>query len=85
MASTTYSPQYLAESRTAVLNTFYSIPIPLEILSTSLRLWSVRTREADAKRLRFDDYLMIWATVSIRDHHRKKNWVDDFASINRNR
>ncbi|KAI7773964.1 hypothetical protein LA080_009510 [Diaporthe eres] len=63
MASATYSPQYLAGSRTAVLNTFYSIPIPLEILSTSLRLWSVRTREADAKRLRFDDYLMIWATT----------------------
>lgn len=85
MPSATYSPQYLAESRTAVLTAFYSIPIPLEILSTSLRLWSVRTREADAKRLSFDDYLMVWATVSIADHHNKNQCVGILASINRNR
>lgn len=82
MSSATYSPQYLAESRTAILNTFYAIPIPLEILSTSLRLWSVRTRETDAKRLRFDDYLMIWATVSMHRYHIVKHGMDGFSPMN---
>lgn len=63
MATTTYSSEYLAESRTAVLNAFYSIPIPLEILSTAFRLW-VKARPSSQGHLAFDDYLVIWATVS---------------------
>lgn len=59
----TYSPQYLAESRTTLLNVFYSIPIALVIFSTGLRLWSVTTRIEYARIFGFDDYLMIWATV----------------------
>lgn len=82
MPSPSHSPQYLAESRTAILNAFYAIPIPLEILSTSLRLWSVRTRETDAKRLSFDDYLMIWATVSTHRHHIVEHWMSGLSSIN---
>ncbi|KAI1765355.1 hypothetical protein GGR53DRAFT_529579 [Hypoxylon sp. FL1150] len=63
MATTgTYSAEYLAESRTTVLNTFYAIPIPLEILSTVFRLW-VKARPSSQGYLAFDDYLMIWATV----------------------
>ena len=56
-----YSPEYLAESRTVLLTAFYSIPIPLEILSTAFRLWvKLRVRGG---WLAFDDYLIIWATV----------------------
>ncbi|KAI6084839.1 hypothetical protein F4821DRAFT_165286 [Hypoxylon rubiginosum] len=63
MATTgTYSAEYLAESRTTVLNTFYAIPIPLEIISTVFRLW-VKARPSSQGHLAFDDYLMIWATM----------------------
>lgn len=62
--ATAYSPEYLAESRTTVLNVFYSIPIPLEILSTAFRLW-VKARPSSQGHLAFDDYLMIWATVRL--------------------
>ncbi|KAI4867955.1 hypothetical protein F4820DRAFT_170150 [Hypoxylon rubiginosum] len=61
--ATAYSPEYLAESRTTVLNVFYSIPIPLEILSTAFRLW-VKARPSSQGHLAFDDYLMIWATMA---------------------
>lgn len=81
MSLATYSPQYLAESRTAVLIAFYSIPITLEILSTSLRLWAVRTREKDVKRLSLDDYLMVWATVSIL--HRKSHGMGVLVELSR--
>ncbi|KAH7018858.1 hypothetical protein EDB80DRAFT_869534 [Ilyonectria destructans] len=61
MASTDApSAEYLAESKTTLLNALYSIPIPLELTSTLLRLW-VRTRSTS---LAFDDYLMIWATIT---------------------
>ncbi|KAI1135058.1 hypothetical protein F5Y05DRAFT_190816 [Hypoxylon sp. FL0543] len=63
MATTTYSPEYLAESRTKLLNAFYSIPIPLEVLSTAFRLW-VKARPSSQGYLAFDDYLMIWATMA---------------------
>ncbi|KAL2866652.1 putative integral membrane protein PTH11-like [Aspergillus lucknowensis] len=55
------SAEYLAQSRVTDLNVCYSIPIPLEILSTSLRLWA----ELHPRRngLAFDDFLMIWATA----------------------
>ena len=58
----TYDPAYLAESRVTLVTVFYSIPIFLMILSTTLRLWA--KLRAEPKRLAFDDYLMIWATVS---------------------
>ncbi|XXG95072.1 hypothetical protein Hte_001332 [Hypoxylon texense] len=61
--ATTYSAEYLAESKTTVLNTFYAIPIPLEILSTAFRLW-VKARPSSQGHLAFDDYLMIWATMA---------------------
>ena len=58
-----YSTEYLAQSRTGLLTTFYSVPIPLEILSTAFRLW-VKVR-AKGGRLAFDDYLIVWATVRV--------------------
>ncbi|KAI5861613.1 hypothetical protein GGS23DRAFT_611709 [Durotheca rogersii] len=63
MATATYSPQYLAESRTALVNAFYSIPIPLEIGSTAFRLWT-KARPPSQAHFAFDDYLIIWATMS---------------------
>ncbi|KAI1801122.1 hypothetical protein F4811DRAFT_556131 [Daldinia bambusicola] len=58
-----YSPEYLAESRVALVNAFFSIPIPIEILSTALRLW-VKARPPSQRRLAFDDYFIIWATIT---------------------
>lgn len=64
MATSTveYSAEYLAESKAVLLNTFYSIPIPLEILSTAFRLWA-KVHRPKRSRLAFDDYFVIWATV----------------------
>ncbi|KAH8817011.1 hypothetical protein F5884DRAFT_241811 [Xylogone sp. PMI_703] len=59
---TTYSESYLGQSRATVLNTFYAIPIGLELISTALRIWTKVGRRQDA-RLAFDDYLMIFATI----------------------
>lgn len=56
------SAEYLAESQATLLNIFFALPIPLEILSTSLRLW-VKLTKTSGRRLAFDDYLMICATV----------------------
>ncbi|PSR81811.1 hypothetical protein BD289DRAFT_489014 [Coniella lustricola] len=61
--SSVYSPQYLAESKTTILNVFHAISIVLEISSTSIRLWSVRSRPSITAAFGFDDYLMIWATI----------------------
>jgi hypothetical protein len=61
-ANATYSASYLAQSKATLLNTFYSIPIGLELISTALRIWAKVRRNADAP-LGFDDYLMIFATV----------------------
>lgn len=58
----TYSAAYLAESKATLLNTFYSIPIVLELTSTTIRIWAKVGRQKDA-RMGFDDYLMIFATV----------------------
>lgn len=55
------SPEYLAESKVLDLEVCYSIPIPLEILSTSLRLWA--ESRPGRNGLAFDDLLMVWATV----------------------
>lgn len=64
MIAANYSPEYLAESRVALVNAFFSIPIPIEVLSTVFRLW-VKTRLSSQRRLAFDDYFIIWATVCI--------------------
>lgn len=57
------SAEYLAESQATVLKIFFGLPIPLEIISTSLRLW-VKLTKKDSRSLAFDDYLMVCATVS---------------------
>ncbi|KAI1642156.1 uncharacterized protein F4817DRAFT_309416 [Daldinia loculata] len=63
MIAANYSPEYLAESRVALVNAFFSIPIPIEVLSTVFRLW-VKTRLSSQRRLAFDDYFIIWATIT---------------------
>ncbi|KAI9372264.1 hypothetical protein BJX61DRAFT_542886 [Aspergillus egyptiacus] len=55
------SAEYLAESKVIDLYVGYSIPIPLEILSTGLRLWAELCVHRNG--LAFDDYMMITATV----------------------
>ncbi|KKK25579.1 hypothetical protein AOCH_000075 [Aspergillus ochraceoroseus] len=55
------SPEYLAQSKVTDLIVCYSIPIPLEILSTALRLWA--QQQPWRGGLAFDDILMIWATI----------------------
>ncbi|KAI1078219.1 hypothetical protein F5B20DRAFT_571714 [Whalleya microplaca] len=63
MATPTYAQEYLAESRVLELNILYSLPIPLEILSTAFRLW-LKAKPSSQGHLAFDDYLMVWATIS---------------------
>ncbi|KAI0506602.1 hypothetical protein F5B22DRAFT_442558 [Xylaria bambusicola] len=65
MANTTmtYSAEYLAQDRRAVVNAFYSLPIPLEILSTSYRL-IVKSGPYSDGYLGYDDYLIVWATIT---------------------
>jgi hypothetical protein len=63
MAGNTPSAEYLAESQATILNIFFALPIPLEIASTLIRLW-VKLTKTSGRRLAFDDYLMICATVS---------------------
>ncbi|KAI1653577.1 hypothetical protein F4813DRAFT_252728 [Daldinia decipiens] len=63
MVAANYSPEYLAESRVALVNVFFSIPIPIEVLSTVFRLW-VKTRLSPQRRLAFDDYFIVWATIT---------------------
>jgi hypothetical protein len=60
----TYSASYLAQSKATLLNTFYSIPIALELISTAIRIWAKLDRRAVAP-MGFDDYLMLFATVSL--------------------
>ncbi|KAL4745590.1 hypothetical protein BDW72DRAFT_211229 [Aspergillus terricola var. indicus] len=55
------SPEYLAQSKVLDLKICYSVPIPLEILSTSLRLWA--ELRPGRNGLAFDDLLMVWATA----------------------
>jgi hypothetical protein len=58
--STSFSPEYLAQSKTGLVTAFYSIPIALEALSTGWRLLAVSLSQG---RLGFEDYLMLWATL----------------------
>ncbi|KAK8058186.1 hypothetical protein PG994_008634 [Apiospora phragmitis] len=55
--------EYLAQSRATELEVFFSIPIPLVLLTTALRL-SVRMATIPKGSLAIDDYLMICATVA---------------------
>ncbi|KAL4797004.1 hypothetical protein BDV19DRAFT_377751 [Aspergillus venezuelensis] len=55
------SSDYLTQSKVLDLNVCYSIPIPLEILSTSFRLWA--ELRPGRSGLAFDDLLMVWATA----------------------
>lgn len=58
----TYSAEYLAEDQRPLVTAFYSLPIPLEVLSTLFRLW-VKASPSSDSRLGYDDYLILWATV----------------------
>ena len=51
-------------SRVAAVTACYIVPIPLEILATSLRIYA-RQRQGRAKRERFaiDDFFIVFATV----------------------
>jgi hypothetical protein len=60
--ATTHSAEWLAESQTTVVTIFFALPIPLEICTTAFRLW-VKINKTATRRLAFDDYLMILATV----------------------
>ncbi|RHZ64928.1 putative integral membrane protein PTH11-like [Aspergillus thermomutatus] len=51
---------FLAQSRVTEVTVAYSVPIPLELLTTGLRLW-VKLR-GPGGGLSSDDYLMVWAT-----------------------
>ncbi|KAL5338354.1 hypothetical protein BJX70DRAFT_398686 [Aspergillus crustosus] len=57
------SPEYLAESRVPLMRIAYSVPIPLCLISTALRLWA--EFQPGRRGLAFDDYLMMFATVII--------------------
>lgn len=56
------SPTYKAQSQSGLLYALFAIPIPLEVGTTTFRLW-VKRRRTTSRRLAFDDYLMIFATV----------------------
>ncbi|GKZ23063.1 hypothetical protein AbraIFM66951_008995 [Aspergillus brasiliensis] len=57
-----YSAAYLAQSRVTEVAVAYSVPIPVEILTTIWRLW-IKLRPSSEYGLTFDDYVMIWATI----------------------
>ncbi|TGJ83160.1 hypothetical protein E0Z10_g5612 [Xylaria hypoxylon] len=59
----TYSAEYLAEDRRPLVNAFYSLPIPLEILSTLYRCYVKASPNSDG-HLGYDDYLIVWATIT---------------------
>ncbi|KAK8135984.1 hypothetical protein PG984_003924 [Apiospora sp. TS-2023a] len=63
MSANTSDPEYIAQSRATELNVFYSIPIPLVVFTTALRLY-VRMATTPRASLAADDYLMICATVA---------------------
>lgn len=62
MSLTQVSPEYLAQSKGPMLNVLYAVPIPLEILSTGLRLWVKVSPHSDG-RLCADDIIITLATV----------------------
>ncbi|KAF4279875.1 hypothetical protein CNMCM8689_002986 [Aspergillus fumigatus] len=52
---------FLVQSRVTEVRVAYSIPIPLELLMTGLRIW-VKLRGPGSVGLSADDYLIVWAT-----------------------
>ncbi|KAK8065461.1 hypothetical protein PG997_012208 [Apiospora hydei] len=64
MNASTPEAEYLDQSRATELNVFFSIPIPLVVLTTALRLF-VRLAITPKGRLAIDDYLMLCATVGV--------------------
>ena len=52
----------LSESRTTTVNVCYSIPIPIMLLFTGLRLF-IKLRPSSKNDMTFDDYMIIFATV----------------------
>ncbi|KAL4791096.1 hypothetical protein BDV19DRAFT_315365 [Aspergillus venezuelensis] len=62
MSNPNSSPEYSAESRLTALYVGWSIPIPLMIISTALRLWAELHHHG--RSLLLDDYLMILATIA---------------------
>lgn len=53
----------LNESRITAVTVCYSIPIPFMILFTGLRLF-IKIRPSSKNGMHFDDYMIIFATVS---------------------
>lgn len=64
MSANASDPEFIAQSRVTELEVFYSIPIPIVVLTTALRLY-VRTATIPKGSLAADDYLMICATVGV--------------------
>ncbi|KAJ5248960.1 hypothetical protein N7468_000411 [Penicillium chermesinum] len=52
----------LSESRTTTVNVCYSIPIPIMLLFTGLRLF-IKLRPSSKISMSFDDYMIIFATA----------------------
>ncbi|KAJ5103607.1 integral membrane PTH11-like protein [Penicillium argentinense] len=61
-SSTTENPDFLAQSRVSEVLAGYITPIPLELLTTGLRIY-VKLRPSSKDRWAFDDYLIVWATA----------------------
>ncbi|KAL4899445.1 hypothetical protein BDW74DRAFT_183698 [Aspergillus multicolor] len=55
------TPAYLAESKAVEIYACISFPIPIMILSTSIRLWTEPYLHRN--RLTIDDVLIVWATI----------------------
>ncbi|OTB14101.1 hypothetical protein K445DRAFT_75982 [Daldinia sp. EC12] len=64
MAAGNHSPEYLAESKVPLSNAFSLTAMVLEIISTGSRVW-IKGRPSSQRRLAFDDYFIIWATVRV--------------------
>ncbi|KAK7967631.1 uncharacterized protein PG986_001908 [Apiospora aurea] len=64
MNASTPEAEYVDQSRATELNVFFSIPIPLTVLTTALRLF-VRLAITPKGTLAIDDYLMLCATMGI--------------------
>lgn len=55
------SPEYLAQSKAVGIYIAYALPIPIAIVSTSVRIWAEYRHHRT--RLAYDDYLMLLTTV----------------------
>ncbi|KAJ5103612.1 hypothetical protein N7532_004141 [Penicillium argentinense] len=61
-SSTAHDAAFLAQSRVSEVLAGYITPIPLELLTTGLRIY-VKIRPSSKDRWAFDDYLIVWATA----------------------